>query len=464
MSAAHGTLSGIALFDGEEHALHNRVAGFSGAYYNDLTDEAWRAVRIDGNGWKIVDRPPILFRRYSHQRPQIDPVYGGDIRDVIRFLNISSKDELLELCELVTDFVPGIPHPIRDIYGEKGAAKSVSQRVRRRLIDPSAIETLSFPRKTEELAQILSHHYAPIFDNVYTIQPWLSDMLCRAVTGDGFSKRKLYSDDEDVIYSYRRVIQLNGINVVPQRPDLLERTILYRLERIPRHLRRVEQELWRDFDEARPKILGAIFDTLSLAMRVELTLELPLMERMADFTRWGAAVAEVLGLGKDAFLSAYRENIQIQSREAVEANPVRAAIQALMRDRDECWTGTATDLLTDLEHAGDRAKIIRRSSTGKVETKGWPGSPSILGRRVNEVASNLAELGIVIERGHGDDRTITITKTEGGQREGERTESAVGAVGRVGQNGAGIDSPDGTDATDGIIGTSTSPAFDIEVP
>ena len=95
-------------------------------------------------------------------------------------------------------FVPDIPHPIRDVHGEKGAGKSIHERVLRRLIDPSGLETLTFPRNTEALAQILSHHYAPIFDNVDNIPPWLSDMLCRAVTGDGSSKRRLYSDDEDI--------------------------------------------------------------------------------------------------------------------------------------------------------------------------------------------------------------------------------------------------------------------------
>ena len=250
---------------------------------------------------------------------------------------------------------------------------------------------------------------------------------------------------------------LNGINVVAQKSDLLDRTILYRLERIPKNLRRSEKDFWNEFEEAKPKILGAIFEVLSLAMRVEPTLELPVMERMADFTRWGAAVAEVLGDGKDAFLTAYLENIQIQSREAVEGDPVGAAIQALMATRDE-WVGTPTQLLDALEVAGVGAKIIRRSSSGKVETKGWPGSPSRLGRRINEVASNLAELGIIVNRDQCDERTITISRTA----EDSSMQSAVGAVGGVGQNGPGLASPDGNDATDGIIETPTL-SFDIEI-
>ena len=63
--------------------------------------------------------------------------------------------------------------------------------------------------------------------------------------------------------------------MVAQRPDLLDRTILYRLERIPGHLRKSEQEFWAEFDEAKPHILGAIFDTLSAAIRAHEELKLP---------------------------------------------------------------------------------------------------------------------------------------------------------------------------------------------
>ncbi len=153
---------------------------------------------------------------------------------MFRFLNVQEKDQPLLLPALITDFLPDIPHPIKDFFGEKGSGKSLGQRVLRRLVDPSAVESLSFPGTVGELVQQLSHHYAPVYDNIDDLSPALSDLLCRAVTGEGFSKRELYTDDEDIIYSYRRVISINGINVVATRPDLLDRTILIGLSRIPR--------------------------------------------------------------------------------------------------------------------------------------------------------------------------------------------------------------------------------------
>lgn len=297
-------LEGIAFYDGPSHKLANRVTRQDGAVYYDLADASWNAVRIAPDGWSLCPKAPILFRRYAHQRPQVQPARDGDVRAVLRFLNVQVEDQLLLLTWLVAAFVPDIPHPIPDFHGEKGAGKSVGQRVLRRLIDPSAVESLTFPSDVRELVQQLSHHYAPIYDNVDSLSPWLSDVLCRAVTGEGFSKRELYSDDDDVIYSYRRVVMLNGINVVARRPDLLDRTILIGLERISRDARLEEAEFWSAFEAQRPRILGGIFDTLSAALRVYPSVRPKALERMADYTRFGAAIAIALGHSAEEFLAA----------------------------------------------------------------------------------------------------------------------------------------------------------------
>ena len=103
--------------------------------------------------------------------------------------------------------------------------------------------------------QKLSHHWAALFDNVAGLSGWQSDALCRAVTGEGFSKRQLYTNDEDIIYHFQRIIGLNGINVVATRADLLDRGILIGLERISPDQRRDEEEMEAAFQEARPYIL-----------------------------------------------------------------------------------------------------------------------------------------------------------------------------------------------------------------
>ena len=411
MNAAVGVLEGLALFDGDEHELQVRVARYEGDIYYDLGDEDWKVVRITSSGWDIDPNPPILFRRHSHQRPQVPPSTEGELDELFDFVHVAPEYRLLLKVLVVSALVPDIPRPVMLLHGEKGAGKSMSQRFVRALLDPSATELLSFPRDLTGLAQQLSHHYAPAYDNVDALSPWMSDALCRAVTGEGFTKRALYTDDEDVIYSYRRIIMLNGINIAAQRPDLLDRSVLLSLERIPRADRLEERSLREAFGEAQPRLFGAMLDALAGAMRLYPFLELDQLERMADFTKWGAAITMALGEDPQVFLEAYSANVKVQTFEAVDGDVVGAAVLALM-EKVEHWSGASSELLASLESVGVTAQLLRRSPTGKVDTRGWPGGPHILSRRLNALESNLAELGILLTRSHADRRVVTLTRTD----------------------------------------------------
>ena len=43
-------------------------------FYYDLTNSNWSAVKITSQGWTIENSPPILFRRYANQLPQVNPI------------------------------------------------------------------------------------------------------------------------------------------------------------------------------------------------------------------------------------------------------------------------------------------------------------------------------------------------------------------------------------------------------
>lgn len=461
-------VKGRARFEGQQRELSNRIARWNGFIWLDMTDEDWRSVRIGPKGWEIVNDPPPLFRRYSHQRAQIEPETGGELEDLFSLINVSDEDtKILLMVWLVVALVPDIPRAALNIYGPQGSAKSFLTRLLRQLIDPSAVPICRTPRSDAELAQMLDHNQCAFFDNLSDLNQHMSDTLCRAITGDGFSKRQLYTDDDDVIYEFRRLIVLNGINVPAMRPDLLDRSILINLRPISKEERREERELLEDFEEMRARVLGAMLDALSQAMNIVDDIKLSQLERMADWTHWGCAVAEALGIGKARFLGAYSRNRVGQNREALESHPVGSAILVFMAGRDE-WSGTPSALLGELKKIAENEKIDMKS-------KLWPKSASSMSRRIREVEINLLEVGIRWDRQHGDKRTIRLSKNG-------RT-NAVGAVGAVqvsamlevapdaipdgsdGKgNGVGIasvrkDDKDnglhGTDGTDGILHTST---------
>ncbi|MCY0903250.1 MAG: hypothetical protein OWU32_13900 [Firmicutes bacterium] len=87
------------------------------------------------------------------------------------------------------------------------------------------------PNTLSDLALSLAGNYMPSYDNLDTLSADKSDLLCVAATGGGFSKRTLYTDEDETILFFQRCVTLNGINVVATRPDLLDRSIVRSFDR-----------------------------------------------------------------------------------------------------------------------------------------------------------------------------------------------------------------------------------------
>jgi len=365
-------LKSKAIFDGPCKLLEVRFARSNDAIYLDLGDKHGRAVKITSAKWIVVKNPPTLFRRYIGQAALPKPVRGGDLRDLLRFLNLSDdKDQLLVLVWAVVSLIPDIPRPVLCFYGPQGSAKTTQAKMLRALIDPSAVESLDLGRSPTELAQTLDHHAVPLFDNVTQLKHWQADRLCCAVTGGGFVKRKLYTDFDDVIMSFKRALLLTGINVPTTAPDLLDRCLLVGVERVPPEKRREEAKLWKEFYAARPRILGGLLKVLSRAMRNYPKIELSNLPRMADFARWGAAVSAALGRPPDDFLKALSANAKSQLEEIIESDPVAQAVKSFARE-NRLWKGKATDLLDELKnYCGQNGS-----------EKEWPRRPNYLTRRL----------------------------------------------------------------------------------
>ena len=302
INAAVNSLAAKAIHGGKEYQLENRVARRGNAIYIDLTDKHWRVARVTSKGWEILNRPPILFYRYSHQRPQVEPVRGGDLDELLGFVNLQdTQQKQLLLTYLVSCLIPDIPHPIPIVRGPQGSAKTTCCRLLRWLIDPSATDVLSLPRSRDQLIQQLRHHWAPSYDNLSFLRSEISDELRRAVTGAGSAKRELYTDDDDVIYQIQNCILLNGINNPAGKSDLMGRAILFSLAPIPENKRKAEKQLREEFEEIRPALFGAMLDALSNAMDKHNSIRLERSPRMIDFAKWGCAIAMALGYSQQDF-------------------------------------------------------------------------------------------------------------------------------------------------------------------
>ena len=262
----------------------------------------------------------------------------------------------------------------------------------RKTVDPAVRDQYVFSHSEQDLAIVLANNYAPCFDNIESISPRQSDMLCMASTGGGISKRTLYTDEDETILEFKHCVGINGINVVATRPDLLDRSVIIELDRIPAKKRQEEALVWKEFEADLPAIMGGYFSAISKAMAIYPTVKIESLPRMADFTRWGWALSEALGYGGQAFIDAYTRNISRTNENAINEDPVAAAVVAFMRDRSE-WQGYVAKLLIELERVAEDEKI-------NVKAQRWPKAAHVLTSRLKEVKSNLEEVGIRYERQH----------------------------------------------------------------
>ena len=80
INSAVSQLEAKSFFEGPTIPLHLRTAWSNNhekdAIYYDMSDEKNRCVKIIPDGWTILDnQTDILFRRYHHQIPQIEPTF-----------------------------------------------------------------------------------------------------------------------------------------------------------------------------------------------------------------------------------------------------------------------------------------------------------------------------------------------------------------------------------------------------
>jgi hypothetical protein len=328
LQTAAGTLEALALHEGERVELHVRSAWHEGALWVWLGPG--RYLHVDVSGWRVVREAPVLFRQYPTLLELPDPAAGTTIEGLSDCLDLVAPCEEA-LRRLVTAWItlawlPHVARPILPYLGDWGSGKTLRQRVIKRLLDPSKPESIRLDAR--EVIQKLAHCQVALLDNLGSIPEWAIDTLCRAVTGEGDAKRRLYTDEEDVVFEFRRAILLNGINPPADRPDFTDRLLPVELERIPDDQREEEAAIWTRFAARHAAWLGAIAALLSRAMRVYFTIQPKRLPRLADWGRWAMAVYEAAGWGVAQFAEDWALVVERQQSAAIEGSPVA---QALLR-------------------------------------------------------------------------------------------------------------------------------------
>jgi hypothetical protein len=386
MTTAMGVIEAQALFDGVEREVHLRVAEQGDRIYLDLCDTRWRAIEITPDGWSILDDPPVRFRRTTGMLPIPDPVRGGSVDELRMHLHVDDVAYVLAVSWLLAILRGRGPYPILALTGEQGTGKSLTAQRLRALVDPHSAPLRSLPRDSRDLYVAAINGYVLVFDNLSAISTDISDALCRLSTGGGFATRALYTDHTEVIFDGQRPIALTSITDVASRSDLADRLLLVRLEVIPDTERRTEAELHNSFDEARPRILGALLDVVAHGLMQLPQTRLDRLPRMADYATWVRA-CETGIWAAGMHMAAYETNRAEAVDVVLDADPIAMALRHHMEGRAEHVT-TATELLIALGRVvGDHVRRGRQ----------WPGNARALSGQLARLGPALRRIGIEVE-------------------------------------------------------------------
>jgi hypothetical protein len=248
---------------------------------------------------------------------------------------------------------------------------------------------------------------------------------------------------------------LNGINVPTERGDVLDRSLVVELERIPDGDRKTEEQIWEHFEAGHPKLLGALFHVLSKAIALKPSIKLSRRPRLADWGEYAAAVYEVMGWGAETFLKDWDEVVRVQNQATLDGSPVAQAIIKFMEDKEE-YTATSSEMHSKLKVTAAQLGVdVERD-------KAWPKSARWLWRRIKEVLSLLVSAGIEARRVRDESaKQITLRKIptndgSNGSRSAFRADKGEAYDNIAQDNGM----PNGSGGSDGMPDSSEKPHSD----
>ncbi|MBT3486055.1 MAG: hypothetical protein HOG03_10385 [Desulfobacula sp.] len=383
--------------------VYYRFAKLENVVYIDLGNTKFEVVEITGDNYRVITNPPVKFVRSKIQRAIGAPDIKGlakDLRLLMKYIPFKAEEDFILFASwLLSCMNTEGGYPPLFLIGEQGSAKSTTTEFIKDLLDDSTVPLRNLSKSMKNLMIAASNDFILCYDNISKITDKQSDNICKLATGAGFTTRTLYTTTEETQLTCKRPTIINTISFIPTRQDLLDRSVIVKLNFIKPEERKTVKELKESWKKDRPLIFGALCNAVSAALKNYDQVDEEKLPRMADFAKWIIAAEEQLPWNKGLFLETLQNSRANTVDDTIDAEPVAIAILKLMADSDS-WHGTASELLDKLEDCINQKKN---------KYPNWPKLPNQLSRKLGRVSAFLREKGVQVEKGHSGNRFIDIS-------------------------------------------------------
>jgi hypothetical protein len=329
----------------KEYSPRVRLNYDRGALWLDLGGPDWKCVRIDSQDWEIRNRCDAKVIRGTGAHGLPEPVRGGNIQDLRQFLNVQN-DEAFVLCvgALMGAYNPFGNYVATFFCGPSGSAKTTAMRVTRRLIDPHEIDERPLGDVRDFLHGLTNTHVLA-FENVSGISDRQSDEICRLCTGTGIAEREHFKQGAEWQTRAHCPVMVNGIpGRLAEKDDLIARSVTISFQHLGRNFKS-DDAFWNHFNEARPELLGCVFDGLVGALRMRRDFQddndaiaKELLgygdwPRFVDTVVFVEAACRAMGFPPGAYIEAFRNNQGSAIRWLADHHPICVGIKEMIAVR-----------------------------------------------------------------------------------------------------------------------------------
>jgi hypothetical protein len=379
-------LEGIASFRGPEQRPAYRVGGTSEEIWIDLGDDDWRSIKVTVEGWQVQGISDIAFVRSDNMLPLPEPVKGGNINLLRKFLCIRPEEFVLAVGWMLQALNPVGPYPEINVCGPSEAGKTTTSKLILGTVDPNTTQLRRPSRKVEDLLIAARNGWTVGLDNMSWLTVEMSDTLCMVSTGISSGTRAHYTNDEEHVYTVMRPVLFNGIpSELIERGDLASRTIKLQIPRMKAADRIGDRELAAGYAEIWPQVFGALLDGLVAALRGRDAIHIAEPARLADFEKFAEAGCRGMGFKEREFVRAYEANRRNSLVASLEGSAVGRAVLEFMNSKtgkDKGFAGQMSTLLTTLSRYGNETR------------KDWPRDATRLGTALDRILQPLEAVGV----------------------------------------------------------------------